>query len=133
MARNGSDDALRRDTARVDAIEGLLAYAATRSAREALRQVSRAVAMSRDLAAEHPEHTSLLVRALVMQSGLHLRRKRPNRALAPAVESVRLARKAGGAPLARSLFALSAAYEALQRFSEATQAADEANGVMDLD
>ncbi|GAA4505997.1 MULTISPECIES: hypothetical protein [Nonomuraea] len=133
MARNGSDDALRRNTTQVDAVEGLLAYAATRSAREALRQVSRAVAMSRDLAAEHPEHTSLLVRALIMEASLQLRRKCPAEALPPAEESVALARRAGGAPLARSLHALAAAYRALRRFGEAAEAAEEASRVVELD
>ncbi|MFG1942937.1 hypothetical protein [Nonomuraea sp. NPDC048826] len=133
MARNGSDDALRRSTARVDAVEGLLAYAATRSARAALREVSRAVSMSREIVAERPEHTSLLVRALIVEAGLHLRRRRPADALPVAEESVALARREGGAPLARSLIALAAAYEALQRYSEAAEASAEASRVMEHD
>lgn len=126
MARNGSDDALRRSTAEVDAVEGLLAYAATLRARAALRQVSRAVAMSRALAADNPGHTPLLVRALLMEASLHLRRGRPQDALPPAEESVALARKTGGAALARSLQSLRTAYEQMNRYAEAAEAAAEA-------
>ncbi|MDA0638225.1 hypothetical protein OUY22_32870 [Nonomuraea sp. MCN248] len=126
MARNGSDDALRRGTTRADAVEGLLAYAATRRARAALREVDRAVEMSRELAAERPEHTALLIRALLMRARLHLGRDRPGDALPAAEEAVALARRDGGAPLALSLTALASAYECLQRYSEAAEASAEA-------
>ncbi|MGI5272857.1 hypothetical protein ACQEUU_27175 [Nonomuraea sp. CA-218870] len=132
MARNGSDDALRRSTTRVDAVEGLLAYAATRRARAALREVSRAVAMSRELVAERPEHTPLLVRALLMLARLHLGRDRPGDALPAAQEAVALARREGGAPLALSLTALASAYEGLQRYGEAAEASAEASRVTEL-
>lgn len=83
MPRNGSDDALRRSSTAVTAVEGLLAYAQSqrRWGRGAIRSVDRAIAMSRALVAEAPEHTPLLARALRTAARLHLRRGRPGEAL----------------------------------------------------
>jgi phosphatidylserine/phosphatidylglycerophosphate/cardiolipin synthase-like enzyme len=127
MARNGSDDALRRSTTGVEAVEGLLAYAQTQRPRaRGLRSAERAVSMSRALVARDVEHTPLLVRALRTAARLHLRRRRPADALPPAEESVALARGAGGAPLVMSLACLADVYEALQRYGEAATTMTEA-------
>ncbi|WP_336205718.1 hypothetical protein [Nonomuraea sp. LPB2021202275-12-8] len=121
MARNGSDDALRRSSTAVQAVEGLLAYAQTqrRWGRGAIRSADRAIAMSRALAAEAPEHLPLLARALRTGARVHLGRRRPADALPLAEEAVDLARKPGGGLLLASLRTLAETYEALQRYGDA--------------
>ncbi|MEU8245152.1 hypothetical protein [Nonomuraea sp. NPDC048916] len=128
MARNGSDDTTRRGTTGADAVEGLLAYAATRPrwSRGALRDLREAVARSRELAAADPAHTALLVRSLHTAATLLLKRGRAAEALPLAVEAVELSRPEGGAALVACLWCLSQVYEALQQYAEAAAATDEA-------
>lgn len=129
MARNGSDDATRRDLQEVDAIEGLLAYARTRSrwSRTGVRSVREAIRRSRALAGAHPaRHTPLLARSLRAAAWLMLRRGRPGEALAPAEEAVAITRRAGGAPLVVCLVCLADVYRALRRYEEAEVALEEA-------
>ncbi|WP_219506732.1 hypothetical protein [Nonomuraea ceibae] len=130
MARNGSDDALRRGTTGVEAVEGLLAYATTRRGwgGGGLRSADRAVALSRALVAENPAHTPLLARALRTAARLHLGHRRPADALPLAAESVELARQAGGPALVLSLACLAEVYESLQRYGDAAAALSEADG-----
>lgn len=132
MARNGFDDAIRRGTVGAEAVEGLLAYAQTRSrwGRAGLRTARQAVEMSRALAAADPlAHTGLLARALRTTAGVLLKRGRPAQALPLAEESVALARAAGGAPLVVSLACLAEALDALHRYGEAAEAMAEAEKV----
>ncbi|WP_327091045.1 hypothetical protein OIE66_10595 [Nonomuraea sp. NBC_01738] len=129
MARNGFDDAIRRGTVGAEAVEGLLAYASTRSrwGGGALKNAREAVEMSRTLAAaDPPAYTPLLARALRTSATLLLRRRRPARALPAAQESVALARAAGGAPLIVSLACLADVLTALHRYGEAAEAMAEA-------
>ncbi|MBB6349189.1 tetratricopeptide repeat protein [Nonomuraea muscovyensis] len=129
MARNGSDDATRRDLQEVDAIEGLLAYAQTRSrwSRAAVGSVREAVRRSRALAGADPgRHTPLLARSLRAAAWLMLKRGRPGEALPPAAEAVALTRPAGGAPLVVCLVCLGDVYRALRRYDEAAAAHREA-------
>jgi Flp pilus assembly protein TadD len=132
MARNGSDDATRRSTTGVAAVEGLLAYAQGRArwGGGALKRVNQAIALSRDLVAADPgEHSVLLARCLLAAAKLQLKRGRPEEALPLAQEAVDLCRPTGNAPLIVSLMCLSTVYEALQRFSEAAAAHTEATAV----
>ncbi len=128
MARNGSDDALRRSSTAVEAVEGLLAYARTqrRWERGAIRSADRAIALSRALVAESPLHTPLLARALRTGALLRLRRARPGDALPLAEEAAGLTRQVGGAPLARCLHCLADVYQALRRDPEAAALRSEA-------
>lgn len=134
MARNGSDDTTRRGTTGADAVEGLLAYAASRPrwSRGALRDLREAVTRSRELAAADPGHTVLLVRALHTAAMLLLKRGRAAEALPFAIEAVELARSEGEA-LVACLWCLSAVYEALQQYAEAAAATEEAAQVMPPD
>jgi tetratricopeptide (TPR) repeat protein len=132
MARNGSDDATRRGTAGVAAVEGLLAYAGRRSrwGGGALDRVHQAIGLSRELAAADPdEHTVLLARCLLAAAKLLLKRGRAAEALPHAEEAVELCRPAGGAPLIVALACLSDVYEAQQRYGEAAAAMTEAASV----
>jgi hypothetical protein len=129
MTRNNSDDATRRDTGEVAAVEGLLAYALSRPrwSRAAVRGVREAVRRSRALAAADPAaHVPLLARSLRAQARVTLRRGRPGDALEPALESVALARASGGAPLVVCLGCLAEVYRALRRHDEAASALEEA-------
>jgi hypothetical protein len=129
MPRNGSDDALRRSSTAVTAVEGLLAYALTqrRWGRGAIRSAERAIAMSRALVAESPEHTPLLARALRTAARLHLRRGRPGDALRPAEEAAGLARQSGGAALVPYLRCLAEVYRSLHRYGDAAALMSEAD------
>jgi hypothetical protein len=129
MPRNGSDDALRRSSTAVTAVEGLLAYAQTqrRWGRGAIRSADRAIAMSRALVAESPEHTPLLARALRTAARLHLRRGRPGDALPPAEEAAGLARQWGGAQLTLCLHCLADVYRSLHRHADALALMSEAD------
>ncbi|GAA4070005.1 hypothetical protein [Nonomuraea soli] len=127
MARNGFNE---RTSARVDAVEGLLAYASTQSrwSRQAIERVWEAVALSRELARTDPgAHTALLARSLRTAARLMLRRRRPDDALPSAEEAVRLARAVGGAPLILALGCLSEVLTALGRHEEAAVAMIEAD------
>ncbi|GAA2675728.1 MULTISPECIES: hypothetical protein [Nonomuraea] len=125
MARNGSGDGLS-----ADAVEGLLAYAATqrRFGGRAVRNVERAIAGARGLAARDPvAHTGLLVRALREGARLRLARGDPARALPMAEESLGLARGLGGAPLAMTLHCVADVLTALDRKDEALNLLREAD------
>jgi hypothetical protein len=130
MTRNCPDDATRKGASDVEAIEGLLAYAQTRSrwGGAALTNVSEAIARSRILVREAPaEHTQLLARCLGTGVRMLLKRDRATEALPLAQEAVALTREAGGAPLVVSLRGLAAALEALHRYSEAAAILAEAD------
>ncbi|MFI7633576.1 hypothetical protein [Nonomuraea sp. NPDC049400] len=131
MTRNSPDDATRRGTSDVEAIEGLLAYAQTGSrwGGAALRRARDAVARSRALAEESPEHTALLARSLRTMAALLLKRGRAVEALPVAQEAAALTRAMGGAPLVASLMRLAEVYEALHRYSEAAAAMAEADRI----
>ncbi|MFI9560152.1 hypothetical protein [Nonomuraea endophytica] len=132
MARNGFDDAIRRGTVGAEAVEGLLAYAQSRSGwgRAGVRSALEAVAMSRVLATRDPAaHTGLLARSLRTAATMLLRRRRPARALPLAKEAVSLARASGGAPLVVSLVALAEILNSLQRYAEAAEAMTEADKI----
>lgn len=111
------------------AVKGLLAYAQTqrRWGRGAIRSADRAIAMSRALVAEAPEHTPLLARALRTAARLHLRRGRPGDALPPAEEATALARQAGGAALVLCLRCLAEVYRSLDRYDDAVALMSEAD------
>ncbi|MGW0806438.1 hypothetical protein [Nonomuraea sp. NPDC002799] len=129
MSRNGPDDATRKGAAGVEGIEGLLAYAQSRSrwGGGALTSLGEAIALSRALARESPmEHTELLARCLRTTAKFLLRRRQGMEALPLAQEAVALTRSIGGAPLAVSLHCLAAAYEALHRYTEAAATLAEA-------
>ncbi|WP_113702464.1 hypothetical protein [Nonomuraea lactucae] len=113
----------------MDAVEGLLAYAQSRSrwSPAAAGSVREAVERSRALAAVDPAHTPLLARSLRAAAGLMLRRGRPGEALTAAQEAVALARPAGGAALVISLGCLSEVYRALRRYEDAAAAREEAD------
>ncbi|GAA2359650.1 hypothetical protein [Nonomuraea africana] len=124
MARNGSGDGLS-----ADAVEGLLAYAATqrRFGGRAARHVERAIAEARELAARDPvAHTGLLARALREGAGQHLARGSPARALPLAEEALGLARGLGGAPLAVALRCAAEVLTALDRKDDALSLLKEA-------
>ncbi|MEU7852679.1 tetratricopeptide repeat protein [Nonomuraea sp. NPDC049141] len=132
MARNGSDDATRKGTMGVAAVEGLLAYAGRRSrwGGGALSRVHEAIGLSRELVAADPdEHSVLLARCLRAAAKLLLRRGQAQEALPLAQEAVELCRPSGGAPLIVSLACLSDVYEALQRYGDAAEAMTEATAV----
>ncbi|MEV1178538.1 hypothetical protein [Nonomuraea sp. NPDC049784] len=131
MTRNSPDDATRRGTSDVEAIEGLLAYAQTSSrwGGGALRRAGEAVARSRALAREHPKHTALLARSLSTTAKLLLKRGRAVEALPLAQEAVALTREMGGGPLVASLMCLAAVFEALHRYSEAAATMAEADQI----
>lgn len=132
MARNGSDDATRRGTAGVAAVEGLLAYAGRRSrwGGGALNRIHQAIGLSRELAAADPdEHGVLLARCLMAAAKLLLKRGRAAEALPHAEEAVELCRPTGGAPLVVALACLSGVYEAQQRYGEAAAATTEAASI----
>ncbi|MFI7132448.1 hypothetical protein ACIBQ1_42700 [Nonomuraea sp. NPDC050153] len=137
MTRNGPDDATRSGTSDAEVIEGLLAYAQTRSSRwsgAALKRVSEAVARSRALDARAPgTHTTLLARSLLAKAKLLLRRDRAAEALPLAQEAVALTRPAGGAPLVVALSCLATAFESLHRYSEAAAALAEADRILPPD
>ncbi|GAA3538671.1 hypothetical protein GCM10022419_018320 [Nonomuraea rosea] len=136
MSRNGPDDATRRGTSQVEAIEGLLAYARTRSrwGGGALRNASQAVAMSRTLVGESAgKHTDLLARALRTTAGILLERGKATEALPMAQEAVALTRAIGGGPLVVSLHCLAGAFEALHRYSEAAEMLAEADQIPPAD
>ncbi|MGW6498312.1 hypothetical protein [Nonomuraea angiospora] len=137
MTRNGPDDTTRSGTSDVEVIEGLLAYAQTRSSRwggAALKRVSEAVARSRALDARAPgAHTALLARSLLAKAKLLLRRDRGAEALPLAQEAVALSRPAGGAPLEVALRYLAAALESLHRYSEAAATLAEADRIIPPD
>ncbi|MEO3885766.1 tetratricopeptide repeat protein [Nonomuraea sp. B5E05] len=136
MTRNGPDDATRRGTSEVDAIEGLLAYAQTRPrwGGSAVKSLSEAIARSRVLFGESPEeYSGLLARCLSTGARLLLRRGRPAEALPLAEEAVALTRSAGGAPLVASLYRLAAVLEALHRYSEAAALVAEADQLLPPD
>ncbi|KAB8192281.1 hypothetical protein FH608_026735 [Nonomuraea phyllanthi] len=134
MTRNGPDDATRRGTSDVEAIEGLLAYAQTRSSRwggAALKRLSEAVARSRALDARAPgQHTALLARSLLAKARLLLERNRAGEALPLAEEAVALAREVGGPLLVMALSRLAATLEALHRYSEAAATIAEADQLL---
>ena len=115
MARNGSDDAIRRGTTGVEQVEGLLAYAATQSRRAALKSAREAVALSRNVS-----NPLLLARALRTAATLLLPR-RPAEALPLAQEAVSLCQPCGGAPLVVSLTCLANTLNALHRYGEAAE------------
>jgi hypothetical protein len=131
MTRNGPDDATRRGTSAVAAIEGLLAFATTRprwAGGAALNSASEAIARSRALAAQSPgEHTPLLARCLHTTAKLLLARGRATEALPLAQEAVALTRSVGGGSLALSLRRLAEVQEALHRFSDAAATIAEAD------
>lgn len=133
MTRNSPDDATRRGSAAVDAVEGLLAFATTRprwAASTALNSASEAISRSRALAEVSPaEHTALLARCLSTTARLLLRRSRAMEALPLAQEAVALTRTAGGSPLATSLRCLAEAEEALHRYSDAAATLAEADRI----
>ncbi|MEU6710365.1 hypothetical protein ABZ897_02700 [Nonomuraea sp. NPDC046802] len=132
MTRNGPDDATRKGTSEVDAVEGLLAYAQSRSrwGGAALSSLSEAIALSRTLAEKSPgEHTVLLARCLRTTAGHLLKRNRAVEALPLAQEAVALTRSIGGAPLVVALTCLASAYEALHRYSEAAATLAEADEI----
>ncbi|MET7327797.1 hypothetical protein [Nonomuraea sp. NPDC005650] len=137
MTRNGPDDATRSGTSDVEVIEGLLAYAQTRSSRwsgAALKRVSEAVARSRALDARAPgAHTTLLARSLLAKAKLLLRRERAAEALPLAQEAVTLTRPTGGAPLVVALSCLATTFESLHRYSEAAAALAEADQILPPD
>ncbi|MGR6916378.1 tetratricopeptide repeat protein [[Actinomadura] parvosata] len=131
MTRNSPDDATRKGTSAVDAIEGLLAFAASRprwAASAAINSASEAISRSRALAAQSPgEHLPLLTRCLNTTARLMLARGRATEALPLAQEAVALSRSIGGASLAVSLHRLAEAQEALQRFGDAAATLAEAD------
>ncbi|MBT2227140.1 hypothetical protein [Nonomuraea sp. NEAU-A123] len=132
MARNGSDDATRKGTTGVAAVEGLLAYAGRRSrwGGGALSRVHEAIGLSRELVAADPgEHSVLLARCLQAATKLLLLRGRGPEALPLAQEAVELCRLSGGAPLIVALACLSDVYEALQQYGDAAAAMTEAAAV----
>ncbi|GAA3260353.1 hypothetical protein [Nonomuraea helvata] len=131
MTRNSPDDATRRGTSDAEAIEGLLAYAQTGSrwGGAALRRARQAVARSRALATEFPEHTALLARSLRLTARLLLKRGKAVEALPMAQEAAALTRAMGGAPLVTSLMHLAEVYEALHRYSEAAATMAEADRI----
>ncbi|PZG22466.1 hypothetical protein [Nonomuraea aridisoli] len=133
MIRKGSDDATRKGTSDVEAIEGLLAFAANRprwGGSSAIKSASEAVARSRALFRESPaEHTALLARCLRTSAGLLLGRGRATEALPLAQEAVALTRSIGGAPLVMALGRLAEALDALNRHAEAAAALAEAESV----
>ncbi|MBB5784874.1 hypothetical protein [Nonomuraea jabiensis] len=137
MTRNGPDDTTRSGTSDVEVIEGLLAYAQTRSSRwggAALKRVSEAVARSRALDARAPgTHTTLLARSLLAKAKLLLKRDRAAEALPLAQEAVSLTRPTGGAPLAVALYCLATTLESLHRYSEAAAAIAEADQILPPD
>lgn len=133
MTRNGPDDATRKDTSEVNAIEGLLAFAQTRprwGGGTALNSASEAIARSRVLAGRSPgEHTGLLARCLCTTARLLLRRGRATEALPLAQEAVAVSRSLGGGSLMASLRCLATTYEALHRYSEAAATLAEADKI----
>ncbi|MEV0387220.1 hypothetical protein [Nonomuraea sp. NPDC050643] len=133
MTRNSPDDATRRGSSDVEAIEGLLAFALSRprwGGGAALSSASEAVARSRVLAEKAPEaHTVLLARCLQTSATLLLGRGRATEALPMAQEAVALTRSSGGAPLVVSLGCLAKALEALHRYSEAAATLAEADRI----
>ncbi|MBF8193959.1 hypothetical protein ITP53_51455 [Nonomuraea sp. K274] len=134
MTRNGPDDATRKGTSDVEAIEGLLAYAETARSRwggAALGSANEAIARSRVLVKEAPGEvtTALLARCLRTAAGLLLRRGRATDALPLATEAVALTREMSGAPLVVSLHCLATALEALHRYSEAAMTLAEADAI----
>ncbi|MFI6732913.1 hypothetical protein ACIBI9_08270 [Nonomuraea sp. NPDC050451] len=137
MTRNGPDDTTRSGTSDVEVIEGLLAYAQTRSSRwggAALKRVSEAVARSRALDARSPgTHTTLLARSLLAKAKLLLKRDRAAEALPLAQEAVMLTRPTGGAPLVVALSCLATTFESLHRYSEAAATLAEADRILPPD
>lgn len=133
MSRKGPDDATRKGTSGVEAIEGLLAFAQTRprwSRSTALNGFREAIARARMLADESPrEHTELLVRCLRTTARQLLSWGRSTEALPMAQEAVAVARSIGGAPLIASLHTLAAVYEAEHHYSEAAAALAEADAI----
>ncbi|MEV4169791.1 tetratricopeptide repeat protein [Nonomuraea sp. NPDC049709] len=137
MHRNDPDDATRKGSADVAAIEGLLAFAQTRprwSGGAALSSASEAIARSRVLAGKSPEeHTELLSRCLRTTAKLLLKRGKATEALPLAQEAVALARSVGGGPLVVSLMCLARVFEALHRYSEAAATMAEADRIPPTD
>lgn len=130
MARNGSNEAARRNAAGVEAVEGLLAYAQTQArgtfGRGAARSAREAVAISRQLAARDPtEFIPLLSRSLCVHA--RLLKRRPAEALPIAEEAVMLTRSLGGGPLVLALSCLADILTALGRQGEAAAAIAEAD------
>lgn len=119
-----------RISARVAAVEGMLAYASSRSrwSGRALEIAYRAVAHSRELARGDPiEHTGLLVRSLRTCVRLLLARRRAAESLPLAEEAVALARRLGEGHLVQALACLSDALTAEGRHMEARAALTEAD------
>ncbi|MFI7614817.1 hypothetical protein ACIBP6_26680 [Nonomuraea terrae] len=133
MIRKGSDDATRKGTSDVDAIEGLLAFAMNRprwGGSSAVKSASEAVARSRALVRTSPaEHTALLARCLRTSAKLLLGRGRATEALPLAQEAVALTRSIGGAPLVTALGCLAEALDALNRHTEAAATLAEAESL----
>lgn len=132
MARNDSDDATRKGTMGVAAVEGLLAYAGRRSrwGGGALSRVYEAIGLSRELVATDPdEHSVLLARCLGAATKLLLLRGRAPEALPLAQEAVELCRPSGDGPLIVALICLSDVYEALQRYGDAAAIMTEAMAI----
>ncbi|GAA2204302.1 hypothetical protein GCM10009850_002890 [Nonomuraea monospora] len=130
MTRNSPDDATRKGTSAVAAIEGLLAFAANRprwAGSSALNSAGEAIARSRALAAQSPEHNPLLARCLRTTARLMLAKGRAMEALPLAQEAVALTRSAGGGALGLSLRRLAEVQEALHRFSDAAATLAEAD------
>ncbi|MFC5829166.1 hypothetical protein [Nonomuraea insulae] len=135
MTRNGPDDATRKGSSDVEAIEGLLAFAQTRprwSGSAALKSASEAIAKSRALALAEKspgERTALLARCLRTTAKLLMKRGRATEALPLAQEAVALTRSLGGGALVTSLVCLASAQEALHRYSDAAATIAEADQV----
>ena len=137
MSRKGPDDATRKGTSGVEAIQGSLAFAQTRprwSRSAALNGFREAIARARILADESPrEHTELLVHCLRTTARQLLLWRRSAEALPLAQEAVAAARSIGGAPLIASLHTLADAYEAERHYSDAAAAIAEADAVPPAD
>ncbi|MFD1933985.1 MULTISPECIES: hypothetical protein [Nonomuraea] len=117
MARTGSGDGIS-----ADAVEGLLAYAATQRGfgGGAMRSVERAIADARVLAARDPvAYAGLLARALRTGARHLMSRGSPAMALPLAEEALGLARSIGGAPLVMALGCTAEVLTALGRKEEA--------------
>jgi hypothetical protein len=129
VARNESEDVRQKNAAVVQAIEGLLAHAQSRSrwSENALDNVREAVIKSRDLVIRSEEHVPLLARSLRTTARLLLRRDRAVEALPHAQEAVAITRLMGGAPLIVSLACLAEVFEALHRYSDAAAAMNAAD------
>lgn len=130
MARNGSNEAARRNAAGVEAVEGLLAYAQTQARGRfggAAKSVREAVAISRELAARDPAlFIPLLARSLCAKARL-VARRRPAEALPVAEEAVMLTRSVGGGPLVLALGCLADILTALGHHAAAANALAEAD------